>query len=434
MLARFAVANFRSFSDRQELSLVASGSDESNGVFEASNQNLSLLRCAAVYGANASGKTNLFRALAFMRAAVVDSHRNWAPGGKIPVETFQLDPSWAERPSSFEADLVLDGTRFSYRFDANSERIVYEALHAFPASRRQTWFERDPEKTPRIFFGKFLQGENRTIESLTRPNSLFLSAAAQNNHEQLKPLYGWFAKRLHFVNRVNRQVLEAMAAEACSRPGAQTFLASALRAADVGIREFSVVDEALPDEQRELVKRLLDAFGREELKSSELPETVKRLQFRHGGAASTDFPVFGPEQESDGTLAFLGILGQVATAAADGGTLVVDELDASIHPLLSQAIVRLFNDSERDIHAPVLQLVFNTHDTSLLDANIFRRDQVWFVEKGADGSSRVYPLTDYRPRKGENLRRGYLMGRYGGVPVLSLAALRVHGPTDAEAE
>ena len=199
VLIRFRARNFRSLKEEQELSLVASSlKDSPEAVTQVEGLDLGLVRVAAIYGANASGKSNVIKALAYMSSAVQNSQRQWAPEGPIPREPFLLDPQSKLDPSSFEVDLLLDGVRFHYGFTLNDREILEEWLDAYPVGKRQMWFKR---KEKAFTFGKKLVGDNDAIERLTRPNSLFLSAAAQNNHEGLLPLYRWFAEDFGYVPR-----------------------------------------------------------------------------------------------------------------------------------------------------------------------------------------------------------------------------------------
>lgn len=397
-------------------------------VTQIAGLNLGLLRVAAIYGANASGKSNVIKALGYMKFVVQNSQRKWSPEGPIPREPFLLDPKLKSDPSSFEVDLLLDGTRFHYGFTLNDREVVREWLDAYPTGKRQLWFKREAE----VFtFGKNLTGDNRAIERLTRPNSLFLSAAAQNNHKGLLPVYKWFSEQLWNVPR-ERGFLDQTTALMCKFEGFKSWILRALRAADLGVtglevREMNLLslmqeaEEKVDDAHRFRVAewfgavRKIAALAKEE--GVEIPVLEKRqmLSLFHEGSISAGVP-FGQENESDGTLAFFGLLGPVVATITSGGTLCVDELDASMHPLLALEVVRLFNDPK--LNPRGAQIIFTTHDTNILDKASLRRDQVWFTEKDAEGGTHLYPLTDFKPRKNENLARGYLQGRYGAVPFI----------------
>ena len=391
--------------------------DTPEAVTRVGGLNLGLLRVASIYGANASGKTNVIKALAFMGNAVRESQRSWAPEGPIPREPFLLDPQSKSDPSTFTVDLLLDGTRFHYGFTLNDREIAKEWLEAYPTGRRQMWFTREAKT---FIFGKKLIGDNRAIERLTRQNSLFLSAAAQNGHEALLPLYKWFAERFEYVPR-ERTRFAGETAQMCKQEGIKSRVLQSLRAADLGVvglevREedlFPAVHQATEEGDRAMLEEI--EKGLRDLADHWNVGKTQVLSLIHQGAQHARVPL-GQESESDGTVALSGLLGPVVRLIGVGGTLCVDELDASLHPLLALEVVRLFNDPK--LNPRGAQIIFTTHDTNILDRASLRRDQIWFTEKDDEGGTHLYPLTDFKPRKNENLERGYLQGRYGAVPFI----------------
>lgn len=392
MLIEFRVSNFRSLRDEQVLSLVASKDKSlasthtvSTGVGAAP----ALLRSAAIYGPNAGGKSNLIKALQYMRGVVVES-ATIAPNQPFSVQPFRLDAAFAGMPTEFEVTFLIDGVRYQYGFAMNAERILSEHLLVYKAFKPQHWFTRrhDPATGRDVYdFGPALKGQKSVWESATRPNALFLSMAVQLNSEQLAPVFDWFARQLVVFNEhamLNPRVTLQMLRD----PAAKRSICAFLNAADISIADIDVVTRK--DHQDE-------------------------LRFTH--TTSKGAAVFGITEESSGTRNLLFMIGPILDIVRNGLTLVVDELDTSLHTLLVRRIIQLFHDT--DLNRRGAQLVFTTHDTSLLDAHdLFRRDQVWFVEKDRDQASRLYSLTEFSPRKGEALERGYLMGRYGGLPIL----------------
>lgn len=410
MLIWFRIENHRSIRDEQVLSFEPGNVDGSaERVREIAGTRL--LPVVAIYGANASGKSNLLRGLAFMRSAVVHSHRLFSPDGGVPRQPF----AWVDKanePSMFEISFKVENVLYEYGFCADDQRFTEEWLYAYPSARKQTWFERDGDD---FKFGEHLQGENRTIEKLTRPNSLFLSAAAQNRHAQLSPLYHLFRTiRTHNLPGITSQDLISRrdrfsvwwnrrgSTSAQRHDAMKAQFRDLLRAADFGIEDVEVLDET---------------------------EVAGRVMVKHvGTSASAWLPL---QEESQGTQQVFALAPAALDALAYGEVLLVDELDASLHPLLSLKLVEAFNDPRQNLHNA--QLLFTTHDTTLLGSLIgtppLRRDQVWLTEKNDGGATRIYPLTDFRPRKEENLERGYLQGRYGAIPFLEPL---VRTPTDLE--
>lgn len=376
MLLSFRVENHRSIRDEQALTLLA-GTDGSNPI-EAP------LAVGAIYGANASGKSNVLAALSFMREAVVDSHRLWVPDRGVPITPFAWGPK-ATEPSLFEAVFKVADIRYEYGFVASHEAFVEEWLHVYPTHRKQVWFERDGSD---FKFGDSLKGENKVVERLTRPNSLFLSAAAQNHHELLAPVFGWFSS-IESRRRFRRGApLRGVANSPFGMDGEPSpeFL-ELLRAADTGIVDVKLTEDGV---------------------------TV----LHQSDSSNAWLPL---EEESHGTQQLFATGPLLLRALEEGQLVLVDELEASLHPLLALELVRMFEDSVRNLHHA--QLLFTTHDTNLIGNTLgspgLRREQVWLTEKDAEGATRLYPLTDYKPRKEENLERGYLQGRYGAIPLLA---------------
>ncbi len=418
MLIQFRVENHRSLRDEQTLSLVAAklGSDN-NHLLRPEGLNEALLPAVALYGANASGKTNVLLALAFMRDAVISSHRLWEPESGVPQESFALSDQ-QHAPSFYEADILAGGVRYQYGFSLDAEQIEEEWLYAWPHTRRQMWFRRDRD---RFDFGRGLHGENDTIRGLTRPNSLFLSAAAQNNHPSLLPIYSWF-QRLQFELR--QWKTRSFRGNPFSRYVYRMLDGAMARQ----LALFADYDETLQDDRQAIVRLLQSAdTGIVDL------HVEREVGEERGGGSSgrtnvlfrhkTDDPerAWLPlEVESAGTVALLELATRLIPVLRSGGVLCLDEIEASLHPMLAYALVHQFCDRAQNPMGA--QLIFTTHDTNLLGTTLgfspLRRDQVWLTEKDDEGATHLYPLTDFHPRKQENLERGYLQGRYGAVPFL----------------
>jgi hypothetical protein len=427
MLLRFRVSNFRSLREEQELSMVASSlAGFPEGVVHRPDLGLDLLRVAAIYGANAAGKSNVLAALRFLSAAVQDSQRRWRPEAPIPREPFLLDSQSPKAPSRFEIDFLIDAVRYRYGFEVDTERVREEWLYAYPKRRRQLCFHRQGTDGSSFDFGKGFRGNNRSIATLTRKNSLFLSAAAENNHPALSPIYAWLADRLRFSDSENRDARMAFTLELVR--GRKREILDLLRTADLGIEDIDLKRPPLDGEVREALRSYgPDAVYRVDLALDRLADLSLELKHRSSDPAGSSLPL---EMESRGTQAWLALAGPLTHVLETGAVLCVDELDASLHPRLALEVVRTFQDPGRNPNGA--QLLLNTHDTTLLGNLLggpgLRRDQVWFVEKDDAGATRLYPLTDFKPRRDENLERGYLQGRYGAVPFL---ASPVAEPADA---
>lgn len=414
MLVEFRVKNFRSLRDEQVLSLVASP-DKSLLDTHALDTGLKaaphLLKSTVVYGANASGKSNLIKALQYMRGVVLESAA-LPPGQTFDrLQPFKLDAMSGSQPTGFEVTFLLAGVRYQYGFAMNAQRIVSEQLLVYKAFKPQRWFERhfDAESGKDVYeFGPSLKGAKNLWEGATRPNALFLSVAVQLNSDALRPVFDWFANRLVIFNEQS-PLSPQFSVQMLKREEQRKAICEFLRAADISISDIEV---ATKQAMVHTINFDLATGKREEIAGEQAVDEVKFHHVTEHGKA-----VFDLMDESSGTRNLLFLTGPILDILSKGQTLVVDELDTSLHTLLVQALVRLFHRPE--INTGGAQLIFTTHDTSLLDAyGLFRRDQIWFVEKRQDQNSSLYPLLDFSPRKNEALERGYLQGRYGALPLL----------------
>lgn len=390
MLRSFRLTNHRSFATEQELSLLP--------VYDRAQ---SALPVAAIYGANASGKSNLLDGLAFMRSAVLGSFRSWDAEGGIPRRQFRLDPALRAQPSGYVIDLIIDEVRYTYGFILSNDRIVEEWLYSYPEKKKRVLFER---LDGRIRFGSTLGSERAKLDvlyELTRPNALFVSVAAQSESEPIMPVHRWFQDHLTLLGgdvhgHTNLRFLR-LVRFLDNHPEQMSTVMDFATTADVGISDVRIIE--------------LDT-------TTSGPDGYARsLVFEHRGSGE----LFGFGDESAGTQSWLALMPDVLQVLQTGGVMVIDEIDASLHPLLTARLIGLFRDAETNPRGA--QLIFTTHDASLLGTalgeEVLARDQIWFVEKDRNGASRLYPLSDFKPREGENRERRYLGGSYGAVPVVS---------------
>jgi len=416
MLIEMSVANFRSLRDQQTFSLMKSAGDElesTNTFSTTAAKRFDLLRSAAIYGPNASGKSNFLDALQTMKKIVQQSANQYKRGDRIPVVPFRLDSKNRHMPSEFEVSCIVDGVRYQYGFSATAERIHDEWLYAYPKGRAQRWFIRawDEEKKQHAWdLGHNLSGEKQLWQKSTRDNALFLSTAIQLNSEQLKPLFDWFDQSLHFANVSGWN--PAFTASLCEHDHKARIM-QFMKAADLNIDDIVVEREvfdskALPEDMPEHLRDIIskDLEGKKFL----------RITTIHKDSDGNDV-VFDLEDESDGTQKLFSFAGPWLDALENGYVLFIDELHDNLHPQLVQFLVQLFHSSKTN--PKNAQLVFTTHETSILNQSVFRRDQVWFCEKSESLSSKLFSLLDFSPRKGrENIEQAYLSGRYGAIPFL----------------
>ncbi len=416
MLLRFSAGNHLSIREPVELSLVASALDDvETGLIDCPHApHGKVLPSAVIYGANASGKSNLISALHMMCKIVLNSHSRGNPSGGVPHIPFALNPAFAKAPSSFEADFIIEGVRYHYGFTASDEVFLSEWLYAFPSGRMQKLFEREEQK---FTFGRGLKGRNKVIEALTRKNSLFVSAAAQNNHEELSAISNFFAS-IQFDRNIS--VHGHVAARQLANGEIDDRVIQFLDKIGTGIVDYKPMERERSEKAKKIeralrtaLKEIMSVEGKEEFELADGKDRFNYIQLAHRSVDGDDV-LFDLEQESEGTKRLLMFLGPVFSALDQGALIVIDELNASLHTQICEMVLALFSSPE--INQMGAQLIATTHDTNLLESKHLRRDQVWFTEKNADGATQLYPLTDIRTRKGDNIEKGYLQGRYGAVP------------------
>lgn len=422
MLIEFSVANYGSFNEKQTLSMVAgAGEEHPDAIFTPQTNRPSefkLLKSAAVYGANASGKSQLCKAIRFMGEFILNSAAKMTPHEKINFVPFKLHSQTEKQPGEFEMVFICDGIRYQYGFILDQNRVYEEWLYAYQTAKAQNWFYRtyDPKtKKYEYQFSKSLKGERKSFIEKTRENALFLSVAAQFNHEQLTPLYQWFEKRIQIIDTTEINYPNETAYALDRIESLKNLILRLVKEADLNIDDIDIVDEPyfysfdIPSNTPSMISDELHSMT-----ASTHPYLNKEFHFYHNQKDSNQKVLFTIDEESYGTIRFLTLLGPFIRSLSQGNILIVDEISANLHSLLIRHLVQLFGINNKKN----AQLIFTTHDTTQLDHTLFRRDQIWFTEKNSEGATRLYPLTDYKPRKEESLQRGYLAGRYGAVPFI----------------
>ena len=404
MLIRFEVANFRSIHEPVELSMVAVDSNRPEAV-QIPNLGESLLHVAAIFGPNASGKSNIISAFNWLRDAVQFSLQSWDDG--IPVEPFAFAAGNVE-PTEFAVDAVIGGVRFEYLVELNRQAVAYEALFHYPERKRRRIFERTGGE---LKLQRGLGNLSGTRELLT-PRTLALSAARRFG----EPLVSEFANGL-----LRAQALGLRTHDRRRPIPERTPTRTVFEGLD-GQDSLFVLEEvggfSLPDRAQALALLRLADLGIDDVvvdphDPSERAARGRRLRLTHrtaDGSVPLDFAA-----ESEGTRTWFRLIGPVLVALKEGSLLLIDELDASLHPTLSGELIRLFQDQATNPqHA---QLVFTSHDTSLL--NHLNRDEVWLTEKSETGATRLGALAEFageRVRASVNLEKAYLHGRFGALP------------------
>ncbi len=421
----FRAENVHSYRDEFEFSLEATSIAEPDCVHEVpwreGGSPMKVLPAAGVFGANASGKTKLLEAMWDMSHHVMDSFRQGGLGDPIPRSPFSLDDHSGSRPSRYEVDFILGGVWHTYGFVLDSERVHEEWSYRRPKGRSALMFHRDGDT---IEFGALDKARSRAARDLLRPNALYLSTAAAAGHPQLSMLSRWFFENFSYAETASRPWRQLVSRRMLDNSRDRSAVLTMLWAADLGISD---VRERVPAPQaQEMLQQIasqLSETGWTPFAENFLLDDLATINFVHTG--STGEYELEASQESRGTLEWFDLVGPVLEALAKGSLLLVDELDTSLHPDLTRLLVRFFQN--RETNPRLAQLVFNSHDLTLMgdsiDARLLGRDQIWFTEKLHDGSSRLYPLSDLGPRKNEAVAKRYREGYYGARPILMEGAL-----------
>jgi len=416
MLIEFKVQNYRSIKEKQVLSMVKSSTKEleNDNTFVApeKKKKLKLLRSATIYGPNASGKSNLLKAMKTMQKIVLNSDAKIRRGVKLPVTPFLLDIETQEKPTEFEIIFVAEEVRYQYGFILTKETILEEWLYAFPEGPAQTWFERTYDnKTNKTdwYFGSKFSGNKKIWSESTRENALFLSTAIQLNSDQLKPVYDWFQNTFHVLESTAR-LDPAFTYDLYSQEKYKKEIDRFLHIADLDIEELKITEEQfdiakLPEDIPDEIKnKIVD-----DMKDKKLLDVSSLHKSIQGNDIYFDF-----EDESDGTKKFLAFIGPWIDTLEHGYVLIIDELHDNFHPLMVRFLIELFHSNETN--PKNAQLIFTSHETSVMTQEIFRRDQIWFCEK-KDKATELFSLVEFKPRKGvTDIEKSYFSGRYGALP------------------
>lgn len=420
MLLEFSVGNFRSFKDPVTFSMVAAPLaarkkelDEHNA-FESAG-GLKVLKSAALYGANASGKSNLVKSIGFMRQFVIGSSKDTQADEAIDVEAFRLSTETEGGPSFFEAIFCIDGTRYRYGFEVDKGRVHSEWLYHIPSQRETKLFVREGDDF--ALSGAFKK-EGEDLPERTRSNALFLSVAAQFNGAISQRIVRWF-KNIKLVSGLQDFGYRSFTIKSFENEAFRTAILRFVTALDLGISDISVEsaemsEDVLPKSMPSELKKMLVDFGSDH-------HTVATVHRKFGGdGTSVGTEVFDMStHESEGTNKIFSLAGPLIDVLWKGMVLVADELDARLHPLITAEIIKLFNS--RVTNPKNAQLLFTTHDTNLLSNQVFRRDQIWFAEKNRVGATDLYSLAEYkidrqRVRNDASFEKDYVAGRYGAIP------------------
>jgi len=420
MFIEFKAGNFRSLCEPMVLSMVATHLSARNKALDRDNvvplrDDLALLKTAAIYGPNASGKSNLVRALRFMRDFVLESSRESQAGDPIPVEPFLLREDTVGAPSSFEIVFDLKGVQYRYGFELDAHHVHAEWLFSRQSSRERTLFERGFQT---FVLGPDFRKEGKGLDERTRPNALFLSVVAQWNGELAKRLVAWFRRLQILTGTLDGQGRDESRHQLEAEGPERAALIRLVKSLDLGIEDLRAEDPRDVGFTLEEIGERLMRHGGLVSPPSYPPAPVRTIHLRRSaqGDATTPVEFDLDKHESDGTQKLFALAGVILGALRRGELLVVDELDIRLHPLMTCELIRLFHDPATNPHHA--QLVFTTHDTNLLGIDLFRRDQVWFAEKDRTGATHLYSLAEFKVRSDASFEKDYIRGKFGAIPFL----------------
>ncbi len=410
MLIEFSVENFRSIKERVTLSMIAASKRDElqDNLIQTNFKDMDLLKSAVIYGPNASGKSNIIRALWTMRGIIRKSNKI-QKGEELPLVPFMFDMKSQTQPSSFEVLFIQDGIRYIYGFSADSRKIYDEYLYYFPSGKKSIIFERT--ETTDFKFTKDVR-EQKELAGRTLANALYLSTATQWNYEKTSKAFDWF-KNLKFINASSSN--KSFTANLLTKDkNAKEYVRELLRGADTGIQDINIKikEISLEDLPEDFPESLRDIFLKDGKGKVIDAKTVHYINGREDSPVNLDI-----YDESDGTQKFFYLSGPLYDVLKNGKILFVDELSVRLHPYLVESLVKRFNSEKYNPNGA--QLIFTTHNTYLLKQSLFRRDQIWFTEKTPEESTDLYSLYEIKGiRKEENIEKGYLLGRYGAIPFI----------------
>ena len=394
MLIQFSVENYLSIKDKVVLSLLSSRDNEHPEHLIADG-NKNYLKSAVIYGANASGKSNVLNAFWFMVNYVLTSH-NQQLHKTIARSPFKFDPETPARPSSFEVIFTTEGVRYAYGFSVTDKAVIEEYLYYYPNGRQALIFERKDTKDFRFTVDV---DEQNTLKDRTSANKLYLSVASNWSYSKVIPVLEWFAS-CQIITKNSVADAYGLEAEQLKDDDYRHVIASMLRVADFGIQSLQMRDaEPAPSQRNDIFTNI---------------EAIHTVQDAEGNTSSY---ALNMAEESDGTNSYFKLIGVVKKVLDEGTLLVADEMDAHLHPLLTKHLVSLFNSVEFNPNGA--QLIFTSHNTNLLDLDVLRRDQIWFTEKDEQtAATDLFSLYDFSIRKDAKVEKGYLIGRYGAIPFI----------------
>jgi AAA15 family ATPase/GTPase len=393
MILEFSATNYMSIKEELKLSFISTPLKEScsepNDLFPLEDTGISLVRSGVIYGANASGKSNVLKAFEFYKRFITESFRNGQAGEAIDVENFRLNATTVKEPTVMEATFTDGEFIYRYGFEVDSQSVHEEWLYKRACKKRAKdveVFYREEDST--TVHPKSMLIQELVSKKMIRSNALLLSTAAQFNEPTSASILRWLGDTMVvFCSEDER--LWSNAIKYLDNESLRKRIIDFARYADLGIENITKIDNRIVSDHKQY-----DDEGRE----------VNNVSFAFN------------RNESEGTIKYFSLAYPIIDALDNGKRIVIDELDSKLHPLLVKRIVALFNDAKTN--PKCAQLLFTAHDTFLLSAGLFRRDQVWFTQKNNFGATELFSLAEYKVRSTSPFERDYLLGKYGATPII----------------
>ncbi len=445
MIIEFSIGNYLSFKDPVTFSMLASNTvkelegenDELNNVFTVPHSKVKYLKSAAIYGANGSGKSNLFSAIGLFRMLILESSKESLAEDEIKTVPFLFSSATENQPSFFEMIFIMGTTRYRYGFEATQKEIVSEwlfALNLEESARESSYFTREYQEI-KINAKTFKEGKG--VEARTRKNALFLSSVAQWNGEKSISIQNWFKDQINMLSGTTENTLRYTAERFLTNPLFKQRIIDFIQLVDFGIEDIHVEERVLGnilpkvststkypklnylfEELQEELKKAITESGAKNTEPKRIDITSYHKKYDEA-MNLIDLAELKFRMESAGTQLLFALLGPWFDTLEQGSILIIDEFGSSLHTKLSVELIKMFQSSMNTS----AQLIFASHDTNLLRNDLFRRDQIWFVEKdGQTGSSDLYSLVEYKINQATSVRndasfeKDYLIGKYGAIP------------------
>jgi len=412
MLVQFTLNNYKSVKDTVNFSMITSSKDDGN-YFDI--RKYKLLQSAVIYGANASGKSNFLKALAFMRRVVLNRDKVILSTDRLPYYPFRLNLETEDSSSSFEMVFFIEDIKYRYGFEIDYSTVYSEWLYADENGKESKLFYRDIDEDE-LYVNRIKFKEGLRLKS--SKNQLFLWKCDQDGGEISASILEWF-NRLNIIDGVDNEQYINQAMRQMENKRFKEELVTLVKTADIGIEDVLLEEEDIPRSviedmaiPLEIKKQFLES---ESLKRVSISTYHKKYDENNIEIGNVIFEL--DNEESKGTRKFFKMSAPILNTLREGRVLIIDELDASLHPMLTKHLIKLFHN--KNINTKNAQLIFATHDTNLLSYSTFRRDQIWLTEKDKYGATQLYSLAQFKNvRKQDNFEKRYIQGKYGGVPYI----------------